>query len=90
MNTRREFAQVLAAAAGSPLLAAGAASAQPPPAAPPTGPDVGSLFPFIHALAGLFRARAVSPNCRRVKFSSGVKARSPAHPGDCGQPDCGR
>jgi hypothetical protein len=50
MNTRREFVRGLAAAAGSPLLAAGAAPAQPPPA-PPTGPHVGSLFPFIHAQA---------------------------------------
>jgi dienelactone hydrolase len=50
MTTRREFVQGLAAAAGSPFLAAGAASAQPK-AAPPTGPDVGSLFPFIHAQA---------------------------------------
>ena len=50
MNTRREFVQSLAAAAGTPLLAGGAASAQPKPA-PPAGPDVGSLFPFIHAQA---------------------------------------
>src|SRR5262245_35143270 len=50
MTTRREFVQSLAAAAGNPLLVAGAASAQPPPA-PPTGPHVGSLFPFIHAQA---------------------------------------
>jgi hypothetical protein len=50
MNTRREFVRGLAAAAGGPLLAAGTASAQPP-AAKPTGPDVGSLFPFIRAQA---------------------------------------
>src|SRR5262245_54018400 len=50
MNTRREFVQGLAATVGGPLLTARAASAQPP-AAPPTGPDVGSLFPFIQAQA---------------------------------------
>jgi dienelactone hydrolase len=50
MTTRREFVQGLAAVAGSPLLAAGVASAQQPPA-PPTGPHVGSLFPFIQAQA---------------------------------------
>src|SRR5262245_52082532 len=50
MNTRREFVQGLAATVGAPLLTAGATSAQPP-AAQPTGPDVGSLFPFIQAQA---------------------------------------
>src|SRR5262245_56968570 len=48
MSTRREFVQGLAAAVGSPLLVNGAAT---PPPAPPTGPDVGSLFPFIQAQA---------------------------------------
>ena len=50
MNTRREFVKGLAAAAGTPLLAAGTASGQPTPA-PPTGPHVGSLFPFIQSQA---------------------------------------
>ena len=50
MNTRREFVQGLAVAAGGPLLTAGAARAQPP-AAQPSGPDVGSLFPFIRSQA---------------------------------------
>src|SRR5262249_5964225 len=48
MSTRREFVQGLAAAVGSPLLVNGTA-AQPP--APSTGPDVGSLFPFIRSQA---------------------------------------
>jgi len=50
MSTRREFVQALAAAAGSSFLTAGAASVQPKAAAL-TGPDVGSLFPFIQAQA---------------------------------------
>src|SRR4051812_28897640 len=49
MSTRRDFLHGLAGGLGSPLLAGGAAPPRRPAPAPPTGSDVGSLFPFIQA-----------------------------------------